>query len=234
MNSSRMIDRLVLLGATGDLARRYVIPAVAALHAAGKLPDRFAVIAAGCTSMDRETFRRGGAEDLDEHAAGVPAASRNATLGAMRYRPVDVADPESIGSVVTDAAAGDPHAPIAVYLAPPPNLFAPTVRMLCTVRLPVGSRVVVEKPFGVDLASAVALNQLLQELATRIGETGTFRVDHFLGLASVRSLLQMRVDGALGDVWNHTHVETIEVVWEETLGLEAAPPTTTGPASSGT
>ena len=109
--TSRMIDRLVLLGATGDLAGLHVLPALAALHAARKLPHRFAVVGAGRAQLDDETFRRGVAEQLDSHAAAVPATSRDATVMATRYRQVDLADPKS-GAVVTDAASGDAVPPL--------------------------------------------------------------------------------------------------------------------------
>jgi glucose-6-phosphate 1-dehydrogenase len=103
-------------------------------------------------------------------------------------------------------------------LALPPSLFAPAIRALGTLKLPEGARIVVEKPFGEDLDSAVALNALL---AKTCGESAVFRVDHFLGLASVQNLLGMRLaNRVLGPVWNSTHVEQIDIVWEETLGLE--------------
>lgn len=214
------IDRLLLFGATGDLAGRYVLPALAALYAAGKLPEGFRVLGASQTEIDDEKFRRGVAERLSRHAAEVPTAHRDALVRAMRYRQVDIEDPASVGQVVRDAVAGAGEAPIAAYLALPPSLFAPTIRALCMVGLPAGSRVVVEKPFGEDLDSAIELNALLAQVCGSGGEWGAFRVDHFLGLATVQNLLGMRLaNRVLGPVWNSTHVEQIDVVWEETLGL---------------
>jgi glucose-6-phosphate 1-dehydrogenase len=216
-----MIDRLVLFGATGDLVGRYVLAALAALHAAGELPTSFCVVATGRTQLDDETFRDVMAEQLAQHAAAVPVASRDALGEMTRYRQVNIVDTGSVAAVIADVASGDSTAPIAAYLALPPGLFAPTVQTLCAVGLPVGSRVVVEKPFGEDFASAVELNELLAELCGRIGESGAFRVDHFLGLASVQNLLGTRLSNrVLGPVWNSTHVEQVDVVWEETLGLE--------------
>jgi glucose-6-phosphate 1-dehydrogenase len=216
-----MIDRLVLLGATGDLAGRYVLPALAALHAAGELPSAFSLSGAGRAQMDDAAFRRTVVDELARHAPEAPPASRDAFVAATRYRQVDITDPGSLGALLADAEADRPGVPLAIYLALPPSLFAPTVRTLCTVGLPVGSRVVVEKPFGEDLASAVQLNGLLGELCDRIGGAGAFRVDHFLALESVQNLLGLRLGNRiLEPVWNSEHVEQIDVVWEETLGLE--------------
>jgi glucose-6-phosphate 1-dehydrogenase len=161
------------------------------------------------------------ADQLHRYAAAVPPANRDALALATRYRQIDIDDPGSVGLLVADAASGEREAPIAAYLALPPSLFAPTVRALCTADLPPGSRIVVEKPFGEDLDSAVALNALLAQACGDAGEWGAFRVDHFLGLASVQNLLGMRLaNRVLEPVWNSTHIEQIDVVWEETLGLE--------------
>ena len=111
-----MIERLVLFGATGDLAGRYLLPALAALHAAGRLPDGFTVVGAAREKLDDEAFRRSARERLEEHAADVPATAREAFVRSLRYRPVDVADAESVASLV-DAGGG----PVAAYLALPPG-----------------------------------------------------------------------------------------------------------------
>lgn len=216
-----MIDRFLLFGATGDLAGRYLLPALAALHAAGEVPCDLGVLGAASTEIDDEGFRRDVAEQLARHAADVPPGSRDWLVRAIRYREVDVADADSVADVVRDALYGAHGASVAAYLALPPGLFAPTIRTLCTVGLPAGSRVAVEKPFGGDLGGAVELNALLARVCREGGESGAFRVDHFLGLATVQNLLGMRLaNRVLGPVWNSTHVAQVEVVWEESLGLE--------------
>src|SRR5690606_23842640 len=117
----------------------------------------------------------------------VPAGAREAVLHALSYRRVDVTDPDD----VAEAIRGD--RPLAAYLALPPGVFAPAVRALGAAGLPAGSRIVLEKPFGEDLDSAVALNRLLAEVAGSQGEHAVFRVDHFLGMATVQNLLGMRL-----------------------------------------
>jgi len=206
----------VLFGATGDLAGRYLLPALAALAAEGRLPAGFEVVGAAQEDWDDETFRAAAAERLERHAAGRPAAARQAVVRSLRYRQVDLGDPAGVGQVVDDGGA-----PVAVYLALPPGLFPKAVTALGWVGLPEGSRIVLEKPFGEDLESAQALNRLLADVAGVDGEQAVFRVDHFLGLATVQNLLGLRLaNRILEPLWNATHVERVDVVWEETLALE--------------
>jgi glucose-6-phosphate 1-dehydrogenase len=210
-----VIERLVLFGATGDLAGRFLFPALASLFAGGHLPGGFVVTGAAREELDENAFRLRVEDSLAEHARDVPPAARRALLGSLRYRAVDVADAASVGSVL----AGPPG-PIAAYLALPPNLFPAAVEALPRAGLPAGSRIVLEKPFGEHLESAVALNRLLAELAGDAGERAIFRVDHVLGMATAQNLLALRQNPVLEQVWNGTHVEQVEILWEETLALE--------------
>jgi glucose-6-phosphate 1-dehydrogenase len=211
-----VIRRLVLFGATGDLAGRYLLPALAALHAAGSLPGGFEVIGAARQDQDDEAFCRQAAERLDEHASEVPAAARDALVRSLRYRAVDLEDPASVASAL-DPAAG----PVAAYLALPPGVFGTAVKTIGAVGLPPGSRIALEKPFGEDLDSAVALNELMARVLGDAVERVVFRVDHVLGLATVQNLLAMRSANAVVEaVWSSAHVEQVEILWEETLALE--------------
>jgi glucose-6-phosphate 1-dehydrogenase len=197
MTGAEPIRTLLLLGATGDLARRYLLPAVGVLAAAGRLPDGFRVAGAA----------RG---ELDE--AGVRGLAGDALPARMLdYWPVDLADPRSLAAAL-DGARG----PVAAYLALPPSVFATTIRSLAQVGLPAGSRVAVEKPFGEDVESARALNALL----ARTG-LDAYRVDHVLGMETVQNLVAMRRGSSvLGRVWNGASVEQVDVLWEETIALE--------------
>ena len=209
-----MIERLVLFGATGDLAGRFLLPALAALHAAGKLPEALCVLGAARQELDDAAFRNAAAKRLEAHAADTPPAARGAVLRMLRYRSVDVADARSVTALFYDR-----DAPAAAYLALPPSLFPETVTALTEVGLPAGSRIVLEKPFGKDLESAVALNRLLAR--TRGGEAGVFRVDHVLGMATVHNMVALRLaNPVLEAIWNGRHVERVEILWEETLALE--------------
>ena len=214
-----MIARLAVFGASGDLAGRLLLPALAALYAAGRLPDGFEVVGAARDDWDDEAFRRHAGERLARHAADVPAAARAALLRALRYRPVDLSDAGSVGRVI--GGGGSDTAAIAAYLALPPKVFATTVRALAAAGLPPGSRVAVEKPFGEDLHDARELNALLDDLFGEAAEEVVFRVDHALGMPTVRRLLALRLGNrTLDAVWNGEHVEEIQVLWEEDLALE--------------
>lgn len=211
-----MIERLVLFGATGDLAGRYLLPALAALHAASKLPDGFEVVCGSREDLDEEAFRRTAGERLEQHAADLPSAAREEIVRSLRYRSVDVADSAGVASMVEPG-----RGPVAAYLALPPGLFPAAVTALGGAGLAEGSRVALEKPFGEDLAGAIELNRLLAEALGPAGEQATFRVDHVLGMATVQNLLALRQNRVLEPLWNGTHVERVEILWEETLALES-------------
>lgn len=208
-----MIERLVVFGATGDLAGRYLLPALGALQQAGALPPGFEVVGSARDDLSDEGFGQLAAQRLDEHAPDLSAAARSALVAALRYRPVDLDDTDSVA-----AAVAPDRGPVAVYLALPPATFATAVTSLATIGLPAGSRVVLEKPFGEDLPSAVALNDLIVET---LGEESVFRVDHVLGLPTVHNLLSARLaNRVLEPLWNSSHIEQVDILWDETLALE--------------
>jgi glucose-6-phosphate 1-dehydrogenase len=153
---------------------------------------------------------------LDEHGADVPARAREALVCSLRYQAVDVTDPEQVASVVAPG-----RGPLAAYLALPPALFRATVTPLVSAGLPAGSRVILEKPFGEDLAGAIALNGVLADVLGPAADQAVFRVDHVLGMATAQNLLAMRLANPfLEAVWSSDHVEEVEILWEETLALE--------------
>lgn len=211
-----VIKTLVLLGATGDLAGRFLLPALAALRAADRLPDGFQVIAAAREDLDDRTFQRTAAERLKRHAPDVPAAARAALLRSVIYRRTEMTDPASLSGLLSGI-----RQPVAAYLALPPGLYTPVVTTLGTAGLPPGSRIALEKPFGEDLDSAMALNRLLDRVTRTVGEQAVFRVDHVLGLPTVQNLLALRLaNRVLEPLWNSRHIEQIDILWEEDLGLE--------------
>jgi glucose-6-phosphate 1-dehydrogenase len=207
-----VIDRLVIFGGTGDLAGRYLLPGLAALMARGELPEEFELVAASREDTDDERFRSWAGEWLEREAAGVDADVAAALVRSARHRRLDLADP----ATVTACLAGE--GPVAVYLALPPAVFPAAVSALREAELPAESQVVLEKPFGEDLDSAVALNRLLAEL---VDERHVFRVDHFLAMTTVQSVLGTRLaNRVLEPIWNAGHIEEVEIIWEESLALE--------------
>jgi glucose-6-phosphate 1-dehydrogenase len=222
-----MIDRLLIFGGTGDLAGRFLLPAIAELFAEGALPHSFQIVGTGQSGSSDDDFRRRVAERLDEHAKDVPPAARQQLLGRLRYGRVGIGTENAANDVralLDDsswALAGDAARPIAAYLALPPGLFVPAVRALGEVGLPHGSRIVVEKPFGESLEDARDLNRLLRDVTGDAGENAVFRADHVLGMATVQNLLGVRLANRIIEpLWNATHIEQVEIRWEETLALE--------------
>lgn len=207
-----MIRRLVIFGATGDLTARYLLPGIAALRAAGRLPEGFRLTACGRHDWGGDRYRDWASAQLDRHAGGVPDQARRAVVSSITYQRADVNDPQSIAPVVTGKG------PVAAYLALPPAAFPAAVSALREAGLPERSRIVLEKPFGEDLESAVRLNTLL---AGFMPEEAVFRVDHFLAMTTVQNMLGARLaNRVLEPIWNSTQIAEIDIVWEESLALE--------------
>ncbi|MEU6747758.1 glucose-6-phosphate dehydrogenase [Spirillospora sp. NPDC046719] len=207
-----MIERLVVFGATGDLNARYLLPGLAALRAAGHLGDGFQLTCADRKEWDDEGFRGWAAEQLDRHASSSPADARSWVARATRFRRADATDPADLASLI----AG--HGPVALYFALPPAVFPGAVTAVRGAGLPPGSRLVLEKPFGENLADAQELNRLLSEV---VPEQAVFRVDHFLAMTTVQNLLGSRLaNRVLEPLWNSAHIAEIEIVWDESLTLE--------------
>jgi glucose-6-phosphate 1-dehydrogenase len=216
-----VITRLVLFGASGDLAGRFLLPALVALRGQGRLPAGLSVLGAAGQDWDDDAFRRFASERLEHHAADVPTSTREALVASLRYRQVDVADAASVASLLrTDPSALDGE-PLVAYLALPQGLFAPALTTLAEAGLPEGSRVAIEKPFGEDRQSAAKLNTLLAEIFGPALEQAAFRVDHVMGMGTVQNLIALRLaNPVLEAVWNSEYIGEIRVLWEETLALE--------------
>src|SRR5262245_27444574 len=179
-----MIRKLAILGATGDLTARYLLPGLAALRAAGELGNDFQLIGVGRDKWADETFENWAAAQLDRHANELPAAAKQAVVATSRYHQADVTDPSSMAAVVQGPQ------PLAAYLALPPSVFPGAVSALHRAGTAPRSVVVLEKPFGEDLSRAIALNRLLSRLYP---EQAIFRVDHFLAMTTVQNILGTRL-----------------------------------------
>src|SRR5262249_53691337 len=207
-----MIDRLIIFGGTGDLTARYLLPGLAALSHTGHLPAEFELTSASREPWDTSAFPDWASTQLDRHAAVLPESARKRIVEASTYQQADVTQPES----VADTIRGD--RPVAAYLALPPGIFAPAIRALHDAGLPTGSTIVLEKPFSESLADAIELNELL---STVMPEDGVFRVDHFLALTTVQNILGTRMaNRMLEPIWNGNHIAAVDIIWEESLGLE--------------
>jgi glucose-6-phosphate 1-dehydrogenase len=207
-----VISRLVVFGGTGDLMGRYLLPGLAALQSRGHLPERFELVGAARQDWDDDQFRSWAAGWLERRTTGDDAAATEALVEASRYHRLDLDDPAGVAACVSG------EGPVAVYLALPPAVFPTAVSALHRAGLPADSEVILEKPFGEDLASAKALNRLLAE---RMDERHVFRVDHFLAMTTVQNVLGTRLaNRVLEPIWSSAHIDEIEIVWDETLALE--------------
>ncbi|GAA1852336.1 glucose-6-phosphate dehydrogenase [Microlunatus capsulatus] len=208
---SSPIRTFLLLGASGDLAGRLLLPALADLLEAE--PDRrdLVLVGAGAEDWDDATWQDRVRTSFG--AAEVSPATLDAVLATTRYQQTDVTDGGALSTLLASC-----DAPPALYFALPPAVTVKACTALLDVELPEGTVLVLEKPFGTDQASAADLNRLLTRL---VPEAQVHRVDHFLGRSTVLNLLGLRFANRLFEpVWNNLHVERVDIVFDEQLALE--------------
>ncbi|ADG73001.1 glucose-6-phosphate 1-dehydrogenase [Cellulomonas flavigena DSM 20109] len=206
---------LVVLGATGDLSARYVLPGLARIEAL--VDGGLRVVGVANDDLDDDGFRRLVHEKVARHAGGEPAAEVTALVDRVTWVRGDVTEPATLQRALGACEVGDAD-PLVLYLALPHVLFLPVVRALRDVDLPDGLRVVVEKPFGEDLAGAAELNAALGDL---LPEEQIFRVDHFLAKQTVLNLLGLRfANRILEPLWSSTHVASVDIVFDETVDAQ--------------
>ncbi|WP_371225266.1 glucose-6-phosphate dehydrogenase [Roseovarius sp. 2305UL8-3] len=209
---------LVVFGATGDLARRKIIPGLFHRFAVGQMPPDAQIIGAARSDMDADSFADLIRSSLLEFApeAAKEGGSLGAFLKTLRYVRVD-AGGESGWTALADHLR--PKAVRAFYLSVSPSLFGPISDKLSAHGLATPeSRIVVEKPFGHDLASARALNA---DLRRSFEEHQIYRIDHYLGKETVQNLMALRFANSLWEpLWNATHVDHVQITVAESLGVE--------------
>ena len=208
---------VVLVGATGDLARRKLIPGLVHLTSAGFIPG-CRVIGVSLDELDAAGFRKFARAALDEFSARkVSDADWSTFANSLDYVSLQ-AGPGALATAVASAeqAIGGESQRLH-YLSVPPAAALSAVRMLGEAGLVANSRIIMEKPFGTDLASAVALNAKLHEV---FAEEQIFRIDHFLGKEPAQNILAFRfANGLFEPIWNRNFIDHVQIDVPETLGL---------------
>jgi glucose-6-phosphate 1-dehydrogenase len=203
---------LLILGASGDLTRRLLLPGLGSLLE--RDPGRpLRIVGADRAGLRTDVFADRLAEALAEGGASDEVVDRHRR--STTYHQLDVTDPETLSAVLAGVGATDR---LIMYFALPPAVTEQACQTLVSCRLPKDTHLVMEKPFGYDLASARSLNVLVARL---VSDDRVHRVDHFLGKSTVLNVIALRfANRMIQNVWSADDVESIEIAYDEELALE--------------
>ncbi|HET9592986.1 MAG TPA: glucose-6-phosphate dehydrogenase, partial [Solirubrobacterales bacterium] len=210
---------IVLFGASGDLAKRKLLPGMFHLAESGLMPERFRIVGAARRGIGDEDFRALAREAIEESSRSSPdEEALDRFLASLRFASVgDGFEPLAAAIDEARQELGE-GAELLFYLSLPPQAAEGAVGEIGAHGLGEGSRVITEKPFGTDLASARKLNEKLHSV---FAEHCIFRIDHYLGREAVQNLLALRfANGMFEPVWNRNHIDHVQIDVPETLSIE--------------
>jgi len=217
MRMSFTADRLVLFGATGDLAQRMLLPSLCALDHDDLLAPDLKIVGTARSDMSDAEFRDFARAALEKFLPANRRGGMAEFLNRLSYQPLDATTLEGYKELA--AKVGEPERGIAIFLSTAPSLFEPTIRGLQHAGLD-GPRVrmCLEKPLGVDLETSREINDAV---AAAFPEERIFRIDHYLGKETVQNLLALRFANILFEpLWNAGHIDHVQITVAETVGLE--------------
>jgi glucose-6-phosphate 1-dehydrogenase len=209
---------IVMFGASGDLARRKLLPGLFHLQQSGLMPDGFRIVGCSRTELSDEEFRSFSRSAVEEFGRMPPDAEHWEPFAKL-LSYVGTADGlDRLAKAVADAKRQlGGRSRLLHYLSVPPAASAGIVTELRTTGLNADARVIMEKPFGTDLASSRALNATL---LTAFDESQIFRIDHFLGKEAVQNILALRfANGIFEPIWNRDHIDHVQIEAPETLSI---------------
>jgi len=213
------VAKLLLFGATGDLAQRMLLPSLYALHADQLLPDDLQIIGAARHGHSDDEYRAFAKKALDEFLPDdrQDEGAIGSFLDRLHFQPTDLSDPGSYAALAEKV--GDISGGLAIYLSTAPSLFEAAIEGLAKVGLAGDTvRVGLEKPLGYDLATSREINDAV---AAAFPEERTFRIDHYLGKETVQNILALRFGNSFFEpVWNAQGIDNVQITIAETVGLE--------------
>jgi glucose-6-phosphate 1-dehydrogenase len=210
-------DRLLLFGATGDLAQRMLLPSLFALDADGLLAPDLKIIGTARSELNDSEYRNFARAALEKY---LPAERRGQMAGFMNrlaYQTLDATATEGYAALAEKV--GTPERGLAIFLSTAPSLFGPTIKGLQSAGLTGETvRMCLEKPLGTNLATSREINDAV---AAAFPERRIFRIDHYLGKETVQNLLALRFANIMFEpLWNAAHIEHVQITVAETVGLE--------------